>query len=239
MRSMADLYAFIYKGGWAMVPIIAFSVIALGMMIEKTWTFARVKGGNAVAERVLALAREGRRKEARTLAESVDQPVARVLTAGLSAGGGSGASREVVHDALAGAARAEGTELERYMTPIASLIAAETMIGFLGTITGLIQAFSAWEAAGANVTIAVLAGGMYQAMITTAAGLFVAIPYGIYYNQLSRTLELRASEIERHADKLLEALTGPAHASAGGAAQARPVALAAEGGAPAGEGAGA
>src|SRR3970040_824819 len=68
MRSIGDLYAFIYKGGWAMVPIIAFSVIALGMMIEKTWTFARVKGGNAVAERVLALPREGRRKERRTAA---------------------------------------------------------------------------------------------------------------------------------------------------------------------------
>ncbi len=75
--------------------------------------------------------------------------------------------------------------LESPLKPLGALIAALPMLGFLGTILGLISSFESWEQLGANVHISALAGGIYQAMITTAAGLITAIPYHLIYHWLS------------------------------------------------------
>ncbi len=80
----------------------------------------------------------------------------------------------------------EVARLEKHMHIFLVIVGVEPMLGFLGTIIGLIRAFMAWEAAGASVTVESLAGGIYQAMITTAAGLIVAIPYYIIYSLYHR-----------------------------------------------------
>lgn len=92
-------------------------------------------------------------------------------------------------------------DLESYMTTLASVIGVAPMLGFLGTIIGLIKAFMSWETIGDRITINVLAGGIYEAMITTAGGLIVAIPYYLIYNhivgkigRLSRLTEERTEE---------------------------------------------
>jgi len=95
-------------------------------------------------------------------------------------------------------------EAERYMLLLVVIIGVMPMIGFLGTIIGLITSFMAWEQAGADVTVDFLAGGIYQAMITTAAGLIVAIPYYIIYHMMLGKINNIARELNFHGEELLE-----------------------------------
>jgi biopolymer transport protein ExbB len=83
----------------------------------------------------------------------------------------------------------------------------EPMLGFLGTIIGLIQAFMNWESLGEKITINVLAGGIYQAMITTAAGLSIAIPYYLIYNHLVTRVGRLSRLTEERAEEFVDLLT--------------------------------
>jgi hypothetical protein len=82
------------------------------------------------------------------------------------------------------------------------------MMGFLGTITGLIKAFMAWEHLGANITVSALAAGIYEAMITTAAGLIVAIPCFVMYHLLIGKIKSHAQEISYYGNELIDILEG-------------------------------
>lgn len=95
-------------------------------------------------------------------------------------------------------------ELESYMSALASIIGVAPMIGFLGTIIGLIKAFMNWETIGDRITINVLAGGIYEAMITTAAGLMVAIPYYLIYNHLTGKIANLTRLTEEHTEEFVD-----------------------------------
>ncbi|MDD5526683.1 MAG: MotA/TolQ/ExbB proton channel family protein, partial [Candidatus Omnitrophica bacterium] len=98
-------------------------------------------------------------------------------------------------------------KLERFLGLLASVVSIEPLLGFLGTITGLIKAFMSWEKAGANVTVNALAGGMYQAMITTAAGLMVAIPAALFYNYFVGRVRQVSNDLTNHAIQLVDLLS--------------------------------
>jgi biopolymer transport protein ExbB len=95
-------------------------------------------------------------------------------------------------------------EAEKYMLMLVIIIGIEPMLGFLGTIMGLISSFMAWEQAGAAVTVDFLAGGIYQAMITTAGGLLVAIPYYVIYHIMLGRINNMAREMNLYGEELLE-----------------------------------
>jgi biopolymer transport protein ExbB len=95
-------------------------------------------------------------------------------------------------------------KIEKYLGALASVISIEPLLGFLGTITGLIKAFMAWEHAGANITVNALASGIYQAMITTAAGLIVAIPLFLCYNYFVSRIKYISNELTNHSIQFLE-----------------------------------
>ena len=97
--------------------------------------------------------------------------------------------------------------LETYMTALASVVGVAPMIGFLGTIIGLVEAFMSWETLGDQITVGVLAGGIYKAMLTTAAGLSVAIPYYLLYNHLTTRVQGLARLTESRTEEFLDALT--------------------------------
>ena len=105
----------------------------------------------------------------------------------------------------------EGAEqvqyLERYLGALLIIIGVEPMLGFLGTIVGLIQAFMAWEQLGSNITVSALAAGIYQAMITTAAGLSVAIPAYILYHLIVNKIKSHAQEMTYYGNELINILT--------------------------------
>ena len=97
--------------------------------------------------------------------------------------------------------------LESYMGALATIIGVEPMLGFLGTIVGLIQAFMQWETMGDKITINALAGGIYQARITTAAGLIIAIPYYLIHNHLVTRVGALTRLTEERAEELVDMLT--------------------------------
>ena len=96
--------------------------------------------------------------------------------------------------------------LERYLGGLIVIIGVEPMLGFLGTITGLIRAFMTWERLGSNITVNTLAAGIYEAMITTAAGLIIAIPYYIAYHMIVGKIKGHAQEISYFGNELIDLL---------------------------------
>jgi biopolymer transport protein ExbB len=96
--------------------------------------------------------------------------------------------------------------LERYLGALIIIIGVEPMMGFLGTIVGLIKAFMAWEQMGSNITVNVLAAGIYQAMITTASGLSVAIPAYVIYHLIVGKIKSHAQEISYYGNELIDIL---------------------------------
>jgi len=97
--------------------------------------------------------------------------------------------------------------LEGYLGALLIIIGVEPMLGFLGTIIGLIKAFMAWEQIGSNITVNALAAGIYQAMITTAAGLIVAIPGYILYHLLVGKIKSQAQEMSYYGNELIDVLS--------------------------------
>jgi biopolymer transport protein ExbB len=97
-------------------------------------------------------------------------------------------------------------DLERYLGGLIVIIGVEPMLGFLGTIVGLIKAFMAWEQLGSNITVGALAAGIYQAMITTAAGLIIAIPYYVIYHLIVGKIKGHAQEMTYYGNELLDIL---------------------------------
>lgn len=171
----------ILKGGPLMVPILMGSVFGTALVIERALVFLRISGGRSreCLRRVLEEVRAGRFVEAVAEARKSRQPVGAVLETGLEQWG---MPLEVVQEAMEESNQQETQRLEHWLGGISTVITVSPMLGFLGTITGLIKAFMSWEAAGAEVTVSVLAAGIYEAMTTTAAGLFVAIPLLACYN---------------------------------------------------------
>jgi biopolymer transport protein ExbB len=96
--------------------------------------------------------------------------------------------------------------LERFLGALIVIIGVEPMLGFLGTIIGLINAFMNWEQAGSNITVSALAAGIYQAMVTTAAGLIVSIPYFIVYHLILGKIKKHAQEMNYYGNRLVRVL---------------------------------
>lgn len=101
--------------------------------------------------------------------------------------------------------------LEKYIGGLISIIGIEPLLGFLGTITGLIRAFMAWEKAGSNITVSALASGIYEAMITTAAGLIVAVPYYLVCNFIISRIKYLSYEMSDSSMQLAEAIGRAKH----------------------------
>ena len=163
-----------------MIPIIALSVVALTITLAKWWEFWRFHTRlNKLFQKLRALIQDGNLAAAVQCCRDDDSSLGRLFESVFVYR--SHPPAELTHrlERLGGEVVAD---LESYMNILAGIVGVAPMLGFLGTIIGLIRAFMSWEALGERVTISVLAGGIYEAMITTAAGLSVAIPYYLIYN---------------------------------------------------------
>jgi biopolymer transport protein ExbB len=116
------------------------------------------------------------------------------------------ASHEI-EKALERAGNTQMKELEKYIGGLISIIGIEPLLGFLGTITGLIKAFMSWEMAGSDITVSQLAAGIYEAMITTAAGLIVAVPFYLACNFIISKIKYISYELSDSSMRLVEAIT--------------------------------
>jgi biopolymer transport protein ExbB len=194
----------IIKGGPIMVPIILGSIIALAIILERFWTLWRIRLNiPQFAEEVFLSLERGQFQKALERCERVRHPIADVFKLGIL-------NRTLRREEIESIMEREGDEqvqyLERYLGALLIIIGVEPMMGFLGTIVGLIRAFMAWEQLGSNITVSGLAAGIYQAMITTAAGLIVAIPAYIFYHLIVNKIKSHAQEMTYYGNELADIL---------------------------------
>lgn len=193
------------KGGPVMIPIILGSIVALAIILERVWTLWRIRLNiPQFAHEIFLYLERGQFQKALERCAKVRHPIADVFKLGIL---NRGLRREEVETIM----EREGDEqiqyLERYLGALIIIIGVEPMLGFLGTIIGLIRAFMAWENLGPNITVSALAAGIYQAMITTAAGLSVAIPSYIIYHLIVGKIKSHAQEINYYGNELIDILS--------------------------------
>ena len=198
------------SGGWLMVPILLCSVAALAIGIERGWTLhsARVmpKGLLDDAQR---WARDG--AGGPRLGElAAGSPLGQVLAAGIA---NARRGRSLMKEAMTEAIAAVSHDLERYLTSLGIIASISPLLGLLGTVVGMIRVFSALMLDGAGHPES-LAGGISEALITTAAGLTVAIPSLMLHRFFLRRVDDLVVELERHAAHLVDAMHSDAPPSA-------------------------
>lgn len=194
----------IVKGGWVMAPIIIGSIIALGIAIERGVFFWRIKLDiESFVDEIFYLIEKQEFSRAIERCGKVNHPISFVFQTGL----------EHINDDILDVEHTmerEGTRqitmLENNFIYLMVIVGVEPLLGFLGTIIGLIQAFMAWEQFSTSVTVDQLAAGIYKAMITTAGGLIVAIPFYLVYNYFTHRVENITKDLNYYGDKLVRIL---------------------------------
>jgi len=189
-----------------MIPIILGSVLGLAIIIDKLWMLFSIRLDTQIfLSEVLGFVKDGRFDEALALCDrNKRHPLAVTLRAGIEKRGLSTHEMEKVLERV-GTGQVNG--LERHIGGLISIIGIEPLMGFLGTITGLIKAFMAWEKAGSDITVSALAMGIYEAMITSAAGLSVAVPYYLICNFIISRIKYLSHELNDGSMQLAEAMT--------------------------------
>ena len=180
MLAVAFGNSLIVRGGPVMIPILIGSFYGLYLIIERGLLYWKMRvNARDFAERVLSHVRLGNYEAAQEACRSTAHPLGALFSEAIQH---RRLSRVDLERLLSRTAELEIRNLEVGLGTLSTITAMEPMLGFLGTIIGLIGAFMAWEQLGTSITINALAAGIYQAMITTAAGLIIAIPFYIFYN---------------------------------------------------------
>lgn len=193
-------------GGWLMLPIILCSVIACAIIIERLWTLQpqRVLPGDLVRQVWDWISRNQLDQDhLRALREN--SPLGQILAAGLA---NRHRDREIMKESIEDTGRHVVHEMQRYLNTLGTIAAVTPLLGLLGTVIGMVKVFTAITTAGVG-NPGVLAGGISEALITTAAGLSVAIPTLIAYRYLRGRVDALVVEMEKEAMKLIDALHGP------------------------------
>jgi biopolymer transport protein ExbB len=155
-------------------------------------------------ERLMRLIKEKMIREAIALCDESKSPLALTVKAGITK---SEKGREEIERAMEEASRGVISELERYLNGLAIIAHVSPLLGLLGTVTGMIKAFMKVEQAGGNVNVGVLAGGIWEALITTASGLVVAIPMIVAHHYLTGKVNSISQDLEIQAAQVVEGLT--------------------------------
>jgi biopolymer transport protein ExbB len=200
-----NIFSILVRGGWLMIPIAICSFIAAAIIVERWLSLrrARVNTGTLM-NRVRQALRGGETGRAIDVCEETPGPVAGMLKEGIQR---AGASRSLIRETVEGAGKAELYKLERGLDSLATVASVAPLLGFLGTVTGMIRAFMEIQSLGGQVNANVLAGGIWEALMTTAAGLTVGIPALIFYNWLVGKVQHFVFEMERSSMELLDLLS--------------------------------
>jgi biopolymer transport protein ExbB len=199
------MFELIKTGGWVMWPIIACSIAAVAIIGERLWSLQR----KYVTPRSLMPQIEQWvvRKELDTARIELlrkTSPLGQVLAAGLV---NRNHSREIIKEAIEDAGRHTVPDLERFLNALGTIASISPFLGLFGTVTGMIQMFSGISNQGVGDP-SVVAGGIAQALISTAAGLAVAIPSLMFYRYFRARVNELLVEMEQQAIKLTEILQG-------------------------------
>lgn len=191
------------KGGPLMYPILACSVLALAIFLERLWTYFRVgKGLHLLVRDVEGLVLKERIDEAIIVCQRSGTPLARILIAALR---NAGKPREQLKVAVEEVGGREAAPLERYLGLLGTIASIAPLLGLLGTVFGMIEAFNVIALQG-HGTPATLGGGISQALITTAAGLTVAIPILLAHKYLSSRADRMLLDMEEYSLHVVDLL---------------------------------
>jgi len=191
------------RGGIMMYPLFLASVLALAIVINKFQILSRARAGKSeLMAKIKELVNQKMVEQAVALCENSKGPVASILKAGLTE---YGKSQKAMEDAFEAQASEEVPLVESYLPALATIAAVSTLMGFTGTVIGMIRAFDSIAAASAT-SPAIVASGISEALITTATGLLIAIPTLLFYRYFVHRVDRLVSEIERYCKELIKNL---------------------------------
>jgi len=195
------------KGGWIMIPIALLLFIAVAIFIERVLVIKKAeKEDESFMHRIKDYIHEGKIKSAINLCKSTDTPYSRMVEKGISR---LGRPMNDIQVAIENVGNIEVAKLEKGFTWVATAAGTAPMLGFLGTVTGMVRAFFDMANAGSNVDITLLSSGIYEALVTTVAGLIVGIIAMFAYNYLVSEVNGVVNKMEARSMEFMDLLNEP------------------------------
>jgi biopolymer transport protein ExbB len=195
------------KGGWLMLPLFILSIVTIYLFAQKWWA---IKKASKIDENFMKDIRDyihdGKIKAALTLCEKTDTPISRLIEKGIER---IGRPLSDIQTAVENMGNVEVARLEKGLPMLATIAGGAPMIGFLGTVMGMVQAFYNMAAAGNNIDITLLSGGIYTAMVTTVAGLIVGIMAYFGYNFLTSQVSDLVFKMQNNTIEFMDLLHEP------------------------------
>ena len=196
------------RGGWIMIPLAILSLVCVYIFVERCLVIRRAqKQDNSFMDRIREYIHDGEIESARRLCSKTDTPYARLIGKGISR---IGRPMNDVLVTIENTGNIEIANLEKGLPWLATTAAGGPMIGFLGTVIGMVQAFFNLASAGSSANIAVLADGIYSALVTTVAGLIVGIIAMFAYNYLVARINKVMNALEARTMEFMDLLNEPA-----------------------------
>jgi biopolymer transport protein ExbB len=203
-----NLWQVFMAGGPIMWPILLGSIFALAIIIEKYWHLHKIKiDTQEFLRNILDNMKRHQTKEALQVCDNTKSPIAHILKAGILK---YDRTRDQIKEAIEDASLYEIPKLEKNLSALATIAHVSPLLGLLGTVTGMVRAFQVIQAKATSfhpVSPGDLAGGIWEALITTVAGLIVAIPTFVAYNYLVNRINGFILEMEKAATELVNFLT--------------------------------
>ena len=202
--SLIDLAS---KGGWLMIVLLLLSIMAIYIFGNKYWMIRQAgQIDKNFMKDIRDYIHDGKIKSAIELCQKYDSPVARLVEKGIER---IGRPLQDIQTAVENTGSVEVARLEKGLPMLATIAGGAPMIGFLGTVTGMIQAFFKMSTAGNNIDITLLSGGIYEAMVTTVGGLFVGIIAYFGYNFLTSQISNLVFKMENTTIEFIDMLHEP------------------------------
>ncbi|MEZ5196685.1 MAG: MotA/TolQ/ExbB proton channel family protein [Bacteroidales bacterium] len=203
-----SLWELAQMGGWILAILALFSIAAVYIFIERFLAINKAsKDEPNFMNNIRDFIHDGRIDSAMVLCKNNSSPIARMIEKGLSR---IGKPLNDINAAIENVGKLEVSRLEKNIAALATISGAGPMLGFLGTVIGMIRAFYDMSMAGNNIDIALLSTGIYQAMVTTVAGLIVGIVAYVCYNVLVARVEKLVFLLEARATEFMDVLYEPA-----------------------------
>lgn len=197
------------KGGWIMIVLLILSFVAIYIFIQRISVIRRAgKEDESFMNRIKDYIHDGKLDSAINLCRSTNTPSARMIEKGITR---LGRPMNDVLVAIENVGNLEIAKLEKGFPVIATTAAGAPMIGFLGTVTGMVRAFFDMANAGSNVDVTLLSNGIYEALITTVGGLVVGIIALFAYNYLVSQVDNVVNKMEAHTMEFMDLLNEPAN----------------------------
>jgi len=201
------LLDFAIKGGWVMIPIVLLSLVAAYIFIERYYVIKKAsKEDTNFMNRIKDYIHDGKVDAAFALCKSTDNPSARMIEKGISR---LGRPLQDISTAIENVGKLEISKLEKSFPTLATITGAEPMLGFMGTVIGMVKSFYAMSQAGNNIEVSLLSDGIYTALITTVAGLIVGILGYFAYNTLVVRVERVVFNLEATLTEFMDILNEP------------------------------